>query len=446
LIDSLQGLHFQSCKTSKYAASIPTMLPPQISRRSFLKVSTVLAGGAPLFPSLLEAQPDAAAHGPLLAYVGTYSAPLRNVRSTQVDLPPGNGRGIHSFQVDRTTGALSPHGVFELGSSPSCLAINSAGTRLYSANETDKMGEPDPGSVSAFAINRADGQLTLLNTVSSGGAGPTHVSIHPSGRFVLVANYFGGSVAVFPILLDGRLGPASDLKKDAGTVGPKKATNAPPGSFAFSGHDQVHAHMIEADPTGRFVLHVDLGLDQILIWKFDDQAGVLSPHDTVSFPPGDGPRHFAFHPNRRWFYSLQEEASNIVLFDYDASQGRFAARQTISSLPPGYAGSSFSSEIMVSPDGRYVYAANRLHDSIAWFAIGETGTLTFVGEEWTRGDYPRSFNFDPTGTFVYSCNQRADHIAAFRVDRHSGALAFTGQYTPVGNPSIIVFLDLAKSG
>ncbi len=421
------------------------MFPPTISRRSFLQYSTILAGGGAIFPALLKAQ-STAAGAPLIAYVGTYSAPLRNVRATQVDLPPGNGRGIHSFLVDRATGALSPHGVFEMGSSPSCLVINSAGTRMYSSNETDRMGESDPGSVSAFAINRADGQLTLLNTVPSGGAGPTHVSIHPSGKFVFVANYFGGSVAVFPILPDGKLGPASDIKKDAGTVGPKKAPNAPPGSFAFSGHDQVHAHMIQSDPSGRFVLHVDLGLDQILIWKFDDHTGVLTANDpaSISLPPGDGPRHFAFHPNGHWFYSLQEEGSTIVLFDYDGAQGRLAPRQTLSSLPPGYAGSNFCSEIMVSADGRFVYAANRLHDGIAFFSVDEkTGTLTFVGEEQTRGNYPRCFNFDPTGKFLYSCNQRADNVTTFRVDPKSGGLAFTGQFTPVGNPSIIVFLDLA---
>lgn len=382
-----------------------------------------------------------------MAYVGTYSSPLRDVRPTQVDLPPGNGRGIHLFQVDRATGAMSPCGVFELGSSPSCLAINSAGTRLYSANETDKMGEPDPGSISSFAIDRKDGQLTLLNTVSSGGAGPTHVSFHPSGKFLLVANYFGGSVAVFPILPDGQLGPASDIKTDAGTVGPKKATSAPAGSFAFSGHDQPHAHMIECDPSGRFALHVDLGLDQILMWRFDAQKGTLTPNDPphLSLPPGDGPRHFAFHPNGRWFYSIQEEGSTIALFDYDADKGHLTSRQWISSLPPGFAGSNFCSEILVSADGRFVYAGNRLHDSIAIFSVGETGTLTFVGEEWTHGNYPRSFNFDPTGRFLYCCNQRADNIAVFRVDPRSGGLSFTGLYTPVGNPSIIVFLDLART-
>ena len=397
-----------------------------------------------MLAGVLQAQAEDA-KGPLMAYVGTYSSPLKNVRSTQVDLPPGNGRGIHLFQIDRATGAMRPTGVHEMGTSPSCLAFNAAKTHLYSANETERTGPEEAGSVSAFAIHPADGQLKLLNTVSSGGKGPAHLSVHPSGRFVLVANYFGGSVAVLPLLPDGSLGTATDLKKDSGTVGPAKATNAPPGSFAFSGHDQAHAHMIEADPTGRFVLHIDLGLDQIFLWTFDDQKGVLTPHDppTTSLPPGDGPRHFAFHPNGRWLYSIQEEGSNVVLFDYEAEKGRLTSRQTISSLPPGFAGSNFCSEIMVSADGRFVYAGNRLHDSIAIFSIGADGTLTFVREEWTRGNYPRSFNFDPANQFLYCCNQRADNIAVFRVDHQSGSLTFTGHYTPVGNPSIIVFRDLA---
>jgi 6-phosphogluconolactonase (cycloisomerase 2 family) len=421
------------------------MIPTTISRRSFLKTSVALAGAGPILASSLMAQ-TGADKAPLIAYVGTYTSALPIIRPGQVDLPAGNGRGIHLFDVDRVSGALAPRGVYEQATSPSCLALNSSGTRLYSANETEKMADNDSGSISSFAIERPTGKLKLLNTVSSGGAGPAYLSVHPSGRFVLVANYFGGSVAVLPILPDGSLGDASDVKKNAGTVGPKKATNAPTGSFAISGHDLPHAHMIEADPSGRFVLCADLGLDQILIWKFDDRAGVLSPNDpaAISLPAGDGPRHFVFHPNGHWFYSLQEEGSNIVLFDYDSAKGRLSSRQTISSLPPGFAGSSFASEIIVSADGRFVYAGNRLHDGIAIFSAGENGALTFVGEEWTHGDYPRSFSFDPTGSFLYSCNQRGDNIAAFRVDRKSGGLAFTGHYTPVGNPSIIVFLDLAK--
>jgi len=415
------------------------------SRRTFLKTSIALAGTAPLMEGVLQAQSGEAAK-PLMAYVGTFSSPLRDVLATQVDLPPGNGRGIHLFQVDRSTGAMTAAGIYEMGTSPSCLTVNAAGTRLYSANETDRVGESKEGTVSAFAINRADGKLKLLNTVRSGGAGPTYVSIHPSGRHVLVANYFGGSVAVLPILSDGCLGAATDIKNDAGNIGPARATNAPPGSFAFSGHDRTHAHMIQADPSGRFVLHVDLGLDKIFVWKFDDQKGVLTPGEfpIVSLPAGDGPRHFHFHPNGKWFYSIQEEGSTIVLFDYEAATGRLTSRQTISTLPPGFAGSNFCSGIMVSSDGRFVYAGNRLHDSIGIFAIGPNGTLTYVGEEWTRGNYPRSFNFDPTGQFLYCCNQRGDNIAVFRVDRPTGGLHFTGHYTPVGNPSMIAFLDLAK--
>ncbi|MCG6927731.1 MAG: lactonase family protein [Acidobacteria bacterium] len=417
------------------------------SRRSFLRTSFALVGTSPLLAQLLRAQTEDPSR-PLMAYVGTFSSPLGDVLPTQVDLPPGNGRGIHLFQVNRATGALTPAGTHDLGTSPSCLTVNAAGTRLYSANETDRVGDDNEGTVGAFAIGSTDGQLELLNTVPSGGAGPTYVSIHPSGRFLLVANYFGGSVAVLPILPDGRLGDATDVKNDVGRIGPPRATSAPPGSFAFSGHDRTHAHMIQADPSGRFVLHVDLALDQIFVWRFDAEEGVLTPNEppAVSLPPGDGPRHFHFHPNGRWLYSIQEEGSTIVLFDYDSDRGRLAPRQTISTLPPEFAGSNFCSEILVSADGRFVYGGNRLHDSIGIFSVGPNGDLAFVGEEWTRGDYPRSFNFDPTGQFLYSCNQRADNVAVFRVDRDTGGLQFTGHYAPVGNPSSIVFLDLARVG
>ncbi len=427
---------------------MPTPVSPpakRASRRSPWLLSFPLAAGAWLCLGLPGATAaDSAA--PLLAYVGTFSSPLRDMLPTQVDLPPGNGRGIHIFRVDRATGALTPSGVLESGTSPNCLAANAAGTRLYATNETDRVGEAHEGTVSAFAIDRSDGKLTLLNTVRSGGHGPTYVSLHPTEKFALVANYFAGSVAVLPILPDGRLGEPTDVQDDRGTVGPRRAPHAPPGSFAFSGHDRTHAHMIQADAAGRHVLHVDLGLDRIFVWKFDERRGALAPSDppSVALPPGDGPRHFAFHPNGRWCYSVQEEGSTVVLFDYDAARGRLSARQTISSLPPGFAGSNFCSGILVSADGRFVYAGNRLHDSIGILAIGANGELSFVGEEWTRGNYPRSFSFDPTGAFLYCCNQRADHVTVFRVDRASGKLNFTGHYAPVGNPSHLVFVDLAK--
>ena len=416
----------------------------RISRRSFLTTTTALTAMSP-FADVLAGTERRQAAPPLLAYVGTFSSPLRDTLPTQVDLPPGNGRGIHIFRVDRSTGGMTPSGIVEMGTSPSCLALNAAGTRLYSANETDRVGDDRQGTASAFAVNRADGSLQLLNTVRTGGAGPTYVSVHPRGRHLLVANYFGGSIAVLPISGDGRLADPSDVKVDAGTIGPTRATHAPLGSFAISGHDRAHAHMIEADPSGRFVVHVDLGLDKIFIWRFDDQRGALAPSEppSVSLPPGDGPRHFDFHPNGHWLYSIQEEGSSIVLFDYDGASGRLTMRQTISTLPPGFAGSNFCSEILVSTDGRYVYAGNRLHDSIGIFSVGSDGQLTYVGEEWTRGNYPRSFSFDPTGHFLVCCNQRADAVTVFRVDPASGRLSFTGHYAAVGNPSSIVFVDLA---
>jgi 6-phosphogluconolactonase (cycloisomerase 2 family) len=422
------------------------MSDTESTRRNFLHTSVALASAAPFMASPALGQ-AAEAKARLFAYVGTFSSPLRDTLPTQVDLPPGNGRGIHIFEVNRTTGAMTARGVTELGTSPSCLAVNAAGTRLYSANETDRVGKVKEGTVSAFSVNAQDGSLKLLNTVRSGGAGPTYVSLHPNGKFLFVANYFGGSVAVLPVLENGQLGEPTDVKLDEGKIGPTKAKNAPPGSFAISGHDRTHAHMIQSDPSGQFVLHVDLGLDLIFIWKFDAKTGKLTANDppSVALPPGDGPRHFHFHPNGKWFYSVQEEGSTVVLFDYDSVKGMLQARQTLSTLPPGYAGSNFCSEILVSTDGRFVYVGNRLHDSIGIFAIGTNGELKYGGEEWTRGNYPRSFTFDPTGEFLYCCNQRADHVTVFRVDRKTGRLTFTGDYIPVGNPSHIVFLDPKKA-
>ncbi len=385
---------------------------------------------------------------PLLAYIGTFSSPLGDVLPTQVDLPPGNGKGIHCFRVNRLTGQLTPFAVVPMGNSPSCLAVNASGTRLYSANETERWKGTSEGSVSAFRINQPDGQLTKINTVRSGGAGPTYVSIHPSGRFLLVANYFGGSVSVLPLLKDGQLGSPVCVIEDQGKIGPTVATNAPEGSFAFSGHDRTHAHMIQSDPSGKHVIHVDLALDKIFIWDFDLASGQLTPTEqgSIALPPGDGPRHFHFHPNGEWFYSVQEEGSTVAFFHYDKQHGRLTFKNSWSTLPEGFSGSNFCSEILVSKDGRFVYAGNRLYDTIAIFEVKDTGDLAYKGEVWTRGNYPRSFHFDPSGRFLYCCNQRADNVAIFKVDQRTGGLGFTGQFQAVGNPSHVVFLDTAKTG
>lgn len=395
-------------------------------RREFLKSAAALAG----------AERAVAQSRLKLAYVASYSSPQGPEGSK------GYGEGIYLFAMDPATGALSQREVFPNKDNPSWLALDKARTRLYSANETADYQGKNSGSVSAYAVEPSNGRLTLLNVQSSQGAGPCYVSVHPSGKCVLVANYHGGTVAVLPIGPNGTLDVATDVRNDGGDPGPVRAASAPPGSFAISGHDRPHAHMVQADPSGRFVLSTDLGLDEILLWRFDVETGKLLPGDAspVNLPAGDGPRHFAFHPNGRWLYSLQEEASTITVFDYDSAAGKMAVRQTLSTLPKGFAGTNFTSEILISLDGRFLYAANRLHDSIAWFSIAAGGTLTLSGEEWTRGDYPRSFSIDPTGQYLYSCNQRSDAIACFRVNRQSGALASTGRYTPVGTPAMILFL------
>ncbi len=402
------------------------------SRREFLASAATLAAATTSMALQRE---------PVLAYVGTYSAPVG------AEGAPGRGKGIYLFEMNPSTGALVERAVFPNPDNPSCLALNASGTRLYSANETAKYGGAASGSVSAYEIERPGGQLKLINTVASEGSGPCHLSLHQSGKWLFVANYHGGTSAVLPVGGNGQLGAASDVKRHEGVLGPRQATSAPPGSFAWSGHDRTHSHMIQSDPSGRFVLATDLGLDRILIWKFDASAGKLIPNEppSVSVASGDGPRHFAFHPNGRVLYSLQEEGSTLVTFDYDGGAGQLRAKQTISSLPPGFAGTNYTSEVAVSPDARFVYAANRLHDTIAWFSIAADGTLRFLGEEPTRGDYPRYFTFDPSGRFLYSCNQRADAIVSFRVDRKTGALTHTGQYTPVGTPSFLAFLVEQKN-
>lgn len=404
------------------------------SRREFLLGAAALAVAHPIFPLLQLGKANRGGR-PVLAYVGTYSSPQGPEGAV------GHGQGIYLLEMDPPTGALRQRDAFPSDVNPSWLAFDPSRTHLYSANEISNYQGAASGSVSAYSIDRTTGRLTLLNTVSSEGAGPAHLSVHPSGKYVFVANYHGGTVAVLPVHANGELGAATDIKHDAGTIGPPRSASAPHGSFAISGHDKPHAHMVQADAAGKFVFASDLGLDQILIWKFDEDTGKLlpAPQTSVPLPPGDGPRHFVFHPNGRWFYSLQEEASTLVAFAYDPATGRLTPKQTISTLPKQFNGTNFTSEVLISPDARFLYAANRLHDSIAWFSIGEGGLLTFAGEEWTRGDYPRSFNIDPAGNYLYSCNQRADAITAYRVNRRTGALSFLGQYTPIGTPAAILF-------
>lgn len=354
----------------------------------------------------------------------------------------GHGRGIRLFEMDSTTGALTQRAVFASPWGPSWLALNPAKTHLYACHTARPPHGKASGAVTAYSIDSRSGHLTELNTVGSGGVGPAHISVHPSGRYVLVANYFGGSVAVLPIRSNGGLGPATDVHLDKGAVGPQHAVNAPPGSFAISGHDVPHVHMIHADPSGKRVLYTDLGMDKIMIWNFDVKKGKLTPNNPpwASVPPGDGPRHFVFDPNARWLYCIQEEGSAVVVFDYDEASGKLTQKQVISTLPKRFAGTNYPSAIKISPNARFIYGANRLHDSIAFYSIGNDGKLSYVGEEWTRGDYSPSFTIDPSGNFLFSCNPPTDNITTFRVNKETGHLTFTGRYTPIGAPISMVFL------
>ena len=398
------------------------------TRRSFLRASSAFA----LTPALPAFARAASSQAPSFAFVGTYdNAPGA----------PGNGQGIYRFKFDPHTGALTDRALVAQTPNPSWIAIHPTRRLLYSVNEVTNF-QGDSGAASAFAVDPDTGNLRLLNTVNSHGTTPAFLSIDPRGRFVFVADYGSGAIAVLPILPSGALGPAVDIHQDVGSVGSAQAADAPTGSFAISGHDAPHAHMIAADPQGRFVIATDLGQDRIYTYRFDRSTGKLSPaaHPFVSLPSGDGPRHFVFHPNGRWFYSIQEEASTVALFHYDAATGALAHQQTLSTLPRGFAGTNFASEILLSPDGRSLYAANRLHDTIAHFSIGADGRLAWVGETPTRGDYPRQCCIAPGGNFLFVCNQHSDALTTFRIHWPTGRLEFTGQYTGVGSPSCIAFL------
>jgi len=398
----------------------------EISRRGFMGGLVAAAALSGLRSTVARAQSTR-----MRAYVGTYTG------------KDGNGEGIYVFDYELGNGALRNRRLAARTPSPSWIAVHPSRKFLYAVNEVaDYAG--GSGSVSAFAIEPGSGELRELNKVSSEGAGPAHLSLDATGRFALVANYGGGSIAVLPIEDSGWLGKAVDVQRHEGSVGATRAMSAPAGSFAISGHDDPHAHMIAASPDNKFVLTTDLGQDRIYIYAFDAASGKLSTPARDPFaalPTGDGPRHFAFHPDGKWLYSLQEEASTVTAFRWDAERGQLHEEQTVSALPPGFAGTSFASEILVAPNGKTLYAANRLHDAIAVFSIDERGRLNWNGETATGGDYPVQTRIDPAGRFFFACNRKSDAITSFRIEPETGALTPTGQYIGVGSPASITFVS-----
>jgi 6-phosphogluconolactonase len=400
-----------------------------IGRRAVLGGAAAFAATAVL-PAAARQRATAAGR-PVFAYVGSY---------TGASKPAGHGEGITLLRMEPGTGALTQVKTFA-GPSPTWLSFGPKHEFLYAANEIEEFNGAKAGSVSAHAIDRTTGELTLINTVSSEGAGPAHCSVHPSGRFVFVANYGGGNIAVLPVEEKGGLGAAVDVKGDEGPPGNGRPIEGPPGNFSISDHDGPHAHMIASDPSGNFVLANDLGLDRTFVWRIDAKTGKLTPADPPFVPaasPGAGPRHFVFHPNGRIFYNLYEEASQLAVYDWNARHGTLALKQKTTTLP-GYSGTNYTSEIVITPNGRFIFVANRLHNSVATFAVGPDGRLRWLAEEWTRGDYPRNIALDPSGRFLFVCNHRSDNVTVFRVHPSSGALAFTDEYATVGSPAVIVF-------
>jgi 6-phosphogluconolactonase len=374
------------------------------------------------------ATPAGAAQQPYdFAYVGTYTP---------------NGGGIYLFRIDPATAALTQLQVIDDIRNPSWLAVNPAQTRLYAVSEIDNFQGTHSGAVVSYAIDSSTLQLKRLGAVSSGGTTPAHASVHPSGKFVFVGNYGGGNVAVFPVGADGALGEPTDVRPSVGPRHHVRAANDAPGQFALSDHDGPHIHMVAADPSGQFVIANDAGLDLTLVWRFDAAAGRLLPAEVpaVSAPPGSGPRHFVFHPNGRVFYNLYEHNANVAVYDYDAARGGLKLKQTVSSLPPKFQGSNLSSEIVMTADGKFLYAANRLHNAVAIFAAADDGQLRSISESWVHADSPRSLCIDPSGRFLYACNQRGDSITSFHLNPASGSLTFTGRFEAVGSPAVMTIL------
>jgi 6-phosphogluconolactonase len=357
----------------------------------------------------------------LWVYVGTYTS--------------GKSKGIYLFHLDLATGKLAPEGLVAECESPSFLAIHPNHRFLYAVNEVSNFGGMNSGAVSAFAIEPKSGHLTRLNQQSSRGAGPCHLSVDHQGKDVLVANYGSGSVAVLPIQPDGRLGPATAFIQHEGKSANPQRQEGP------------HAHSINVDATNRFAFAADLGLDKILVYRFDAARGTLTPNDpaAATIDPGSGPRHFAFHPNGRFAYVINEMGSTVTALAYDAAKGTLKPLQTLSTLPEGFTGNSSTAEVQVHPSGKFLYGSNRGHDSIAIFKIDpDTGRLTPAGHQSTQGKTPRNFGIDPTGQYLLAANQDSDTIVVFRIDPATGALAPTGQVVEAPKPVCVKFLPLPR--
>ena len=350
----------------------------------------------------------------MFAYVGSFTTAQRKAR----------GDGIHVYRVDAATGMWTH--VQHIGDlvNPSFLALSPDQRFLYSVH-----GDGDYAT--AFMLNGETGQAKLLNRGATGGNNGVRQTVDPAGKFLIVANYGSGSVAVLPIAADGSLKDQHQLVRLPGEPGPHKVEQA-----------SSHPHDIVFDPSGRFVLVPDKGLDRVFVFRFDGVNGHLSPAepDSVKTRPGAGPRHLAFHPKLPIVWVLNELDSTTATYRWDPERGTLTPIQVITTLPTDFTGYGTTAEIVVSPDGRFVYCSNRGHDSVAVYAANATdGLLTSIGWQPTQGRVPRFIGLDPAGHFLYAANEQGDTVVTFRVDATSGLLAPTGQVIKNASPVTIVF-------
>jgi 6-phosphogluconolactonase len=390
-------------------------------RHSTSAFSTLLVAGGTLLSvtAFGQAGRSVSTSADMLVYLGTYTGE--------------KSKGVYVSRLDLASGALSRPELAGETASPSFLAVHPSQNFLYAINEIGNSPGKASGSVSAFRIDRNTGQLAAVNQQPSVGPGPAHLVVDKAGRNVLVANYGGGSVAVVPIGPDGALKPPSAFIQHSGSSVDPQRQKGP------------HAHSINLDPANRFAYAADLGLDKVLVYRFDADKGSLVANDPpfAQVAAGAGPRHFAIHPNG-FAYVINEMNMTVTAFRRDAERGSLTELQTISTLPPGQkVESGFSTaDVQVHPSGRFLYGSNRGHDSIVVFAIDQkSGRLTYVENRPTQGSTPRGFGIDPSGSYLLAANQRSDSVVVLRIDKQTGRLTPTGHTIEVGAPVCVKFVE-----
>lgn len=393
------------------------------TRRDFLKFTIAGTAAAPLLADSVFGQ---AARGKktkeMLVYIGTYTS------------GKSKSEGIYVYRLNLDSGELKPYKIVKNVVEPSYLEIDKNNKYLYAVNETVEYEGKKSGAVSAFAIDRKTGDLRFLNQQPSMGGAPCHVAVSGDGRFVLVANYVGGNVAVFPVEVNGGLGASSDSAQHNG-AGPNKERQ-----------EAAHAHSINLDRSNRFAVACDLGVDKVFVYRFDEKNGKLQTNREQAYfqtKAGAGPRHFAFHRNGKNAFVINELDSSVTALEFDAARGTLKEIQTVSTLPADWSGANTCADVHISPNGKFVYGSNRGHDSIAVYRFDEkTGKLEPVEHVSTGGITPRNFAVDPTGRFLLAANQNSDSIVVFRIDERSGKLTANGAKAQVPAPVCLKLIPM----